>query len=332
MRTILLTLAYDGSGYCGWQVQPNGNAVQSAVEQALLEYTGETIRVTAAGRTDAGVHALEQLASFSTMGEIPAIGFRRGLQTKLPQDLVVRDAVEVPLGFSARYDTVRKTYRYVIQNEPLRTPWLRNYVGWHRTPLNVNAMQAALDVLVGTHDFRSFESEWPNKATSVRTIHQARVWRTEGWDGWRRDAEQGCERIGEGESKSDGPDKEFLCQGDSMPGRNDNLSIPGGAPESVLDVPPFVCIDITADGFLYNMMRAIVGTLIHVGRGTWTSADMRRILKSQNRAEAGETAPAQGLYLLRCEYEIDHQRIAQRLARPASLETAESGEPVRPSE
>lgn len=277
MRTILLTLAYDGSGYCGWQVQPNGVSVQAVVEQALAEFTGETIRATAAGRTDAGVHALGQLASFHTAGDIPPIGFRLGLQTKLPDDVVVLDAVEVPHRFSARYDTVRKTYRYVIQNSPLRTPWLRNYVGWHRTLLDDQAMQAALDVLVGTHDFRSFESDWPNKATSVRTIMEAKTWRCDSWDAWK-------------------------CEGGSR-------KVEGAQPSN------FLCIDITADGFLYNMMRAIVGTLIHVGRGTWTADDVQKIVAAQDRGAAGETAPALGLYLLHCEYEVNPERIAERLAR-----------------
>lgn len=283
---MLLRLAYDGTAYCGWQVQPNGLSVQSVVETALTEHTGEATRVTAAGRTDAGVHALDQLVSFSTTCDMPAVGFRLGLQTKLPADVVVVDALEVPLGFSARFDTVRKTYRYVIQNAPLRTPWLRNYVGWHRTALDEQAMQAALDVLVGTHDFRSFESDWPNKATSVRTILNAKIWRTDSWELWRAES---------GQRTSDRKATEAQVTSD------------------------FLVIDLTADGFLYNMVRAIVGTLIHVGRGNWTAGDVRRILNSQNRAVAGETAPAQGLYLMRCDYEIDPERIAARNpAKPGS--------------
>lgn len=279
MRTILLTLAYDGSGYCGWQVQPNGTSVQTVVEQAISEYTGEDIRVVAAGRTDAGVHALGQLVSFNTAGDIPPIGFRLGLQTKLPEDIVVQDAIEVPLGFSARYDSVRKTYRYVIQNSPLRTPWLAKYVGWHRAWLEDEAMQAAANELVGTHDFRSFETDWPNKATSVRTLFDIKVWRTDTWDVWKAESERG------------------KVEGNLTP-----------------EPSTFLCIDFTADGFLYNMVRAMVGTLIHVGRGNWTSEDVRRILHSQSRAEAGETAPAQGLYLLNCVYEINPDRIAERPA------------------
>lgn len=278
MRTILLTLAYDGSGYCGWQVQPNGLSLQEAVELALREYAGESIRVTAAGRTDAGVHALGQLVSFHTAGNIPPVGFRLGLQTRLPQEIVIQDAVEVPYGFSARYDTQRKTYRYVIQNSPLRTPWLSRYVGWHRAPLDLPAMQAALDEIVGTHDFRSFESEWPNKATSVRTLYSATISSSPTWEVWNP------------------------------------ISVNTDESAKQVAPAPFVYIDLTADGFLYNMVRAIVGTLIHVGRGNWTAEDVRRIVAAQDRSQAGETAPPEGLYLLRCEYAVDPDRIARRLA------------------
>lgn len=295
MRTILLTLAYDGSGYSGWQVQPNRVSLQAAVERALAEFTGEAIRVTAAGRTDAGVHALGQLVSFSTSCDIPPIGFRLGLQTKLPPDIVVVDAVEVPTGFSARYDTIRKTYRYVIQNAPRRTPWLWKYVGWHRSPLDDRAMQEALDGLAGTHDFRSFESEWPNKATSVRTIVAAKIWRAETWSAW-----------GGGATKDQGT-------GIKDQGRTVYEGQPT-AHAAPTPTHPFLCIDVTADGFLYNMMRAIVGTLIHVGRGNWTADDVRRILEARDRSQAGETAPPQGLYLVNCEYVIDEARIAERLA------------------
>jgi tRNA pseudouridine38-40 synthase len=259
--------------------------VQAVIEAALVEFTGERIRVTAAGRTDAGVHAVGQLASFHTSGDIPPIGFRLGLQTKLPDDIVVIDAIEVPYGFSARYDTLQKTYRYVIQNSRLRTPWLRNHVGWHRVPLDDRAMQTALNVLVGTHDFRSFETDWPNKATSVRTVLEARIWRCDPWNAWMWEDGSGKAEV--------------------------------GRPSTFAPEPStFLCIDITADGFLYNMVRAIVGTLIHVGRGNWTADDVRQILLAQDRSVAGETAPAEGLYLLRCEYEVNPQRIAERISRP----------------
>jgi tRNA pseudouridine38-40 synthase len=289
MRTLLLTLAYDGSAYCGWQWQPNGESVQQVVEGALSEFIGEKVRITAAGRTDAGVHAVGQLVSFHTASEIPIEGFRWGLVTKLPADIVVRDVVERPYGFSARFDAVQKRYRYVIHTSRTAWPWLRNYVWWHRGALDDAAMQAAADVLVGTHDFRCFESQWPNKATSVRTVFEARWWRCGEWDVWHDHTNEthGVQPVG------------FFS--DSQP--------------STLNLQPFLCFDIVADGFLYNMVRAIVGTLVHVGRGRWTANDMRRILETGDRSHAGDTAPAQGLYLIDVETQVDLSRIAARLER-----------------
>jgi tRNA pseudouridine38-40 synthase len=279
MRTICLTLAYDGTAYCGWQWQPNGVSVQQVVEGALAEFTGETIRVTAAGRTDAGVHAFGQLVSFHTSSTIPVEGFRWGLVTKLPTDVVVRDVVELPHGFSARFDAARKRYRYVIHTTRMPWPWLRNAVWWHRGTLDDAAMQAAADLLVGTHDFRCFESQWPNKESSVRTVFEARWWRCGEWGVWHGDAASA-------------------------------LALDSGL--SSLD---FLCFDIVADGFLYNMVRAIVGTLVAVGRGRWTADDVRRILETGDRTLAGDTAPAQGLYLVDVETRVDAERIAARLER-----------------
>jgi tRNA pseudouridine38-40 synthase len=275
MRTLCLTLAYDGTNYCGWQWQPNGVSVQQVVEAALLEFIGEPVRVTAAGRTDAGVHAVGQLVSFHTASTIPIDGFRRGLVTKLPADVIVRDVVEMPCGFSARFDAVRKRYRYIIHTSPSAWPWLRNNVWWHRGELNDAAMQSAAEVLMGTHDFRCFESQWPNKETSVRTVFEARWWRCSEWSAHSTEA-HGLHPVG---------------------------------------VQPFLCFDIVADGFLYNMVRTIVGTMVHVGRGRWNSDDVRRILETGDRSHAGDTAPPQGLYLISVETQIDPERIAARLDR-----------------
>jgi tRNA pseudouridine38-40 synthase len=288
MRTLLLTLAYDGSAYCGWQWQPNGVSLQQLVEDALSEFVGEKTRITAAGRTDAGVHAVGQLVSVHTASEIPVEGFRFGLATKLPADIVIRDVVEMPYGFSARFDAVKKRYRYVIHTSRTPWPWLKNYVWWHRGALDDAAMQAAADVLVGTHDFACFESQWPNKETSVRTVFEARWWRCTEWSAW-------------------GPVSGTLL---SVPDTFCSLPQP-----STLNPQPFLCFDIVADGFLYNMVRAIVGTLVHVGRGRWTADDVRRILDAGDRSHAGDTAPPQGLYLVDVETRVDPQRIAARLER-----------------
>ena len=282
-RTLRMTLAYDGTNYCGWQIQPNGIAVQAVVEQALGEFTGEPVRVVASGRTDAGVHAVGQVASFTTRSTAPCHGFLHGLPRYLPEDIVIRDVQEAATGFNARYHAKRKWYRYVIHNTRIRTPFLRNAVLWQRSPLDEAAMHAAVQFLVGTHDFRCFETQWPNRSSSIRTIYHASVTRTAGWNAWD-------------------PTEELRPEA----GRITANSITAGShlPEGT-DSPaeaPFVCFDVEADGFLYNMVRAIVGTLIHVGRRRWTPDDMNRILTTGDRTHAGETAPPQGLYLMRVDY------------------------------
>ncbi len=290
MRTIRLTLAYDGTNYSGWQVQPERTSVQQVVEQALFELTGERVKLAASGRTDAGVHALAQVASFNTALNVPVEGYRWGLVTKLPDDVVVTDALEMPYGYHARFDAVRKTYRYMIHTSRTAVPWLRHYVWWHRSELDALAMQQAVEVLLGEHDFRGFETQWPNRSSSVRTIYAARWTRCQTWMPWGSEG-QGLRAEGQG------PDEAM------------------SSPPGVLESAPYLCLEITANGFLYNMVRAIVGTLIHVGRGRWTTDDMRRILETGDRSHAGDTAPAQGLYLANVETIVDLDRIAQRLSR-----------------
>ncbi|HUQ72624.1 MAG TPA: tRNA pseudouridine synthase A [Planctomycetaceae bacterium] len=295
MRTLCLTLAYDGAAYCGWQRQPDGRSLQDVVERALSKFTGERIHVAASGRTDARVHAVGQLVSFHTATDIPVEGFRWGLVTKLPDDIVVRDVVEQPYGFHARFDAVRKRYRYVIHSARTPSPFLRNYVWWHRGPLDDRAMQTAADVLVGTHDFRCFETNWPNRSSSVRTVFEAKWTRCSEWEPW-----------GDGQWS--------VASGQLLKAEEGDVSSQLTTDDGLL-TNDFLCLDITADGFLYNMVRAIVGTLVHVGRGRWTADDVLRILDSGDRRVAGDTAPPQGLYLMEVQTVVDEQRIAERVAR-----------------
>lgn len=268
MRNVCLTLAYDGTNYAGWQVQPNGLSVQAVVEGAIHSLTGESVKLLCAGRTDAGVHAFGQVANFQTTSTISCEGIRAALQVRLPEDIIIREAIDVPLGFHATRSAKKKRYRYVIQTGRLPHPFLRRYACHWRGRLDAAAMHEAAQVLVGKHDFRSFESHFPNKSSSVRTVIETSVTRHAGWPTW-----------------------------DQMPEAREL------ATASMPDADrPFIWFDIVADGFLYNMVRAIIGTLIRVGEHKWNADDLRRILESQSRAHAGTTAPAHGLYLVEVDY------------------------------
>ena len=287
MRNIRLTLAYDGTNYVGWQVQPNGTSVQSTVEEAVRKLTGASARLTVAGRTDSGVHALGQVANFPTESSIPCERIRAGLQNFLPDDIVVREAIDVDSSFHATYSAKSKRYRYVIFNSRMSNPFVRRYAWQYSSELDALAMHQAAQVLLGTHDFRCFESHFPNKKTSVRTITETSVTRQAGWPIWHQ-----ADSIDSSETTEIAATDAAVAE---IAPRTDKLATP---PDSA----PFVVIEVVADGFLYNMVRAIVGTLLEVGRGKWTGDDVRQIIENQDRSQAGVTVPLHGLYLVHVEY------------------------------
>lgn len=176
MRTIKLTIAYDGTAYAGWQYQPDRMSVQETLENALKKVTGERIRVLASGRTDAGVHALGQVVGFSTECKLPPDVLLRAINANLPRDVAVLDVAEAAEGFHPISHARRKRYRYVIHNGPVRDIFSRNYV-WHycRGRLDAEAMSRAAVALQGTHDFSSFETAGAPRATSVRTVFDINV-------------------------------------------------------------------------------------------------------------------------------------------------------------
>ena len=270
-RNMMLTLAYDGTAYQGWQVQPNGVTVQACVESAVLQLTGEKRRVFCAGRTDTGVHALAQIANFHTNSEIPVEKLRRGLQTFLPADIVIVSATQVPMSFHATYSAIRKRYRYVIFDGDVCPPFLRNYVHSSRLRLNADLMTVAAQFLLGTHDFRCFETKYPNKETSIRTVMDVSLRRLSGWHPWATSHDW----LSSDSRGHDHPDQ------------------------------PFIVFEIMADGFLYNMVRAIIGTLTEIGRGRNAPEFMAEVIASMDRARAGMTAPPNGLYLVQVVYPDD---------------------------
>jgi tRNA pseudouridine38-40 synthase len=264
-RNIRLKIAYDGTDYVGWQIQPNGVTVQEVLQNALRKLTGEEAKVIAAGRTDSGVHALGQVANFRTACSIPTEKFPAALQSELPRDIVIREAQEVPHEFHATYSAVRKCYRYLIHLSETGLPFLRNYAWRIDRELDLDEMRQAAAHIVGKHDFRCFETQFPNKATSVRTVEHLSLDTKPVWDIWSGfDFEQ--------RQPAQTRDDEFLC------------------------------LEISADGFLYNMVRAITGTLVDVGRGRFQPEQVAKMIEDGDRSLAGPTAPPQGLYLVSVEY------------------------------
>jgi tRNA pseudouridine38-40 synthase len=246
MRNIKLTLAYDGTDFNGWQTQPGYRTVQETLEKAIVALTGEErIRANASGRTDAGVHAAGQVVNFYSNTSLPADVLVRAINAHLPGDISVFTAEDRPEAFDANRDARRKLYRYVIHDGPVPSPFLRRYCCQSRHVLDVAAMRRAAEPLKGRHDFHSFETDWPNRMSSVRTLTHLALNRFGDW----------------------------------------------------------IWLDVEADGFLYNMVRAIAGTLMNVGRGYWPEGHVAAILKAEDRAQAGPTAPAQGLFLMRVSYD-----------------------------
>lgn len=261
MRNLKMTVAYDGTNFSGWQVQPDKPTVQEAIESAIEKIVGTSVRVLAAGRTDAGVHAIGQVVNFRTHSDIGAEQFRLGIQSHLPPEIVIREIREVPLEFHATFSAVRKRYNYVIHQSGISSPFLRRYTHWVRGDLDLDAMNRGAQFLWGKHDFRCFETQWPNKATSVRTIQECRVMRCRSWM-WDQ-------------------------AGDVVMDEGDG---------------PFVILTIQADGFLYNMVRTIMGTLLKVGQKKWPAEHVQTIVENRSRNQAGPTAPAHGLYMMQVDY------------------------------
>ena len=257
-------ISYDGSGFSGYQVQPNKRTVQGELERVLTDiHKGKKTHVTGSGRTDAGVHAVGQVIHFDTDYQIPGEKWPVVLNQKLSNEIVVINAVEVPNTFHARFSVSGKEYRYVIDRGVVPTPFRRHYAVHHPLTLDLNLIREAAHWLIGEHDFTSFSSARTEVIDRVRTIERFDI------------IESGTEWI-------------FIIRG---------------------------------NGFLYNMVRIMVGTLLDVGYGKFKPTDIVALLEAKDRTQAGKTAPAHGLYLWEVEY--DESRRKKRNKFPDSREVIE---------
>lgn len=244
-KRVMLIVAYDGTNYCGWQIQPNGNTIEGELNRALSELLGEKIVVSGASRTDAGVHSCGNVAVFDTTARMPAEKISYALNQRLPEDIVVQCSQTVPPDFHPRHVKSKKTYEYRILNREFRDPNRRLDTYFYYRHLDVHAMREAAGYLVGEHDFKSFCSIHAQVETTVRRIYALTV-----------------------DKKED-----------------------------------IITIRITGNGFLYNMVRIIAGTLIRIGTSEYKPEQIPEILAAKNREMAGPTAPAHGLTMIGIEYE-----------------------------
>lgn len=245
MRTIKLTVEYDGTGFFGFQRQKKHRTIQSELEAALKKLFQKKITAYPAGRTDSGVHAEGQVVHFRVTSPIPLFKIQAGLNTYLPHEIAVTAIEEPPASFHARFSAKRKVYVYHVLNSKARSP-LERFRSFHVPyPLNIARMKHAAKMLVGTHDFRAFESSGGRRKSAVRTIYRFTVGRK---------------------------------------GKH-------------------IYFTIESDGFLYRMVRSIVGTLLLVGSGRLSLPDLKKTILEKNRKKVGQTVPSQGLLLKEVIYD-----------------------------
>lgn len=261
MNRIVLVIEYDGSAYVGWQVQPNGIAVQQVLGEALFKLTGEKCTLHASGRTDSGVHARAQVAHFDTESRIPADKFAFALNTYLPKDIRIKGSLALPgeeageNEFHSRFSVRKKHYRYAVLNTVHDSAFLSRRALHIYNKLELDRLNAAARLFLGTHDFAAFKAVGSKAATTVRTIYKSE---------WHREGEM-------------------------------------------------LYYDVAGSGFLYNMVRIMVGTMLRIGQGYEGISLIENALNNPSRENAGDTAPAHGLTLWRVEYdEFDTDEVLKR--------------------
>lgn len=246
LKNIKITVSYNGEKYSGWQKQPNSPGIEGEIEFACKKiFNLKEIKVIGSGRTDAGVHAIEQVANFKVDTTIPVDKIAEILNNNLPKDISVTSSVEVDESFHSRHGAKRKIYRYQIYNSKVRNPFLRNISYQVKYDLDIEKMKKEVNYLIGKHDFAGFMSSGSSVKDTIRTIY----------------------------------DVDIHVEGD------------------------LIIFEIEGNGFLYNMVRIIAGTMVDIGRGKINDS-LKNIIASRDRSKAGHTAPPQGLFLKKVYYDL----------------------------
>jgi tRNA pseudouridine38-40 synthase len=262
-RNLKLTLSYDGTDFNGWQIQPAQPTVQGTLAECVRRITGEDVLPQGSGRTDAGVHALGQVASFAIGSPIPARGFMTALNDILPSSIRVTAVEEVDSGFHARHSAKSKTYLYRIFRGDVCSPFLARYVLHDPYPMNEEAVMQATESIVGEHDFTSFAASDPDRRARIAAAYA----------------------DGDGDDCQSAPSNIRTIHSALWARSGDEFSF-----------------TVRGDGFLHHMVRNLVGTLLLAGKGSLQASDIGRILEARDRSAAGPTAAACGLYLVSVEY------------------------------
>jgi tRNA pseudouridine38-40 synthase len=268
-RNIKIILEYDGTHFCGWQIQKKGISIQGLLQETLKRITGEKLHVIASGRTDAGVHAFAQVAHFKTSSHLSLEKLKSALNALLPPTVVVKKIEETSPDFHAQLDATRKLYAYLILNDSTPSAFIHRYSWQIARPLDWDAIHRALELFVGRHDFKSFQSAGTPVKSTVREIY---------WVGIQRLSETPLSLH-------------------SLVLRSPSPSTGEGWGEGGL-----YALLLEANGFLKQMVRNIVGTVVQVGQGRLKVSDVKKILEIKDRRKAGPTAPAKGLFLVKVEY------------------------------
>ena len=273
MRRIMLTVAFDGTNYSGWQIQPNKETIEGVLNRELSRLLNEEIKVVGASRTDSGVHAEGAVCVFDTESKIPGDKFSYAINQTLPEDIRIRNSKEIDITFHPRRVNSRKTYRYRIRHDEFPNPLDARYSYHVYTKLDIEAMRKACEFIKGKHDFKSFCSVHTDVDTTVRTVYDVHIDVT--------------------------PDKKLLQMSGLMKSAGESGAMRSGGESAAGRIrPEIIDIYVTGNGFLYNMVRIIAGTLIEVGHGKIKPEEIPAIIEACDREKAGPTAPAKGLTLI----------------------------------